>query len=94
MISKMNRQLKISIRRAKIVNGLDDPTMPFISLMKFNTNDLDLTMHFIKPSAMTSSLKEEVFSLMKDNMMEIYEKCPWGWNEKKKLAELFHKNAR
>lgn len=94
MVSKMNTQLKISTRRARMVNGLNDPTTPFTQLMKFNDNDLDLKMHFIKSSAMTSSIQDEICSLMRDNMMEIYKKCPWGWNEKKKSAELFHKNAR
>jgi len=87
-------QLKISTRRAKMVNGLNDPTTPFTSFMQFNKNGLDMTMSFIKSSAMTSSLKADILSLMKNNMMEIYKNCPWGWNEKKKCAELFHKNAR
>lgn len=89
-----NPQLKISIRRAKMVNGLNDPTTPFTSLMKYNKNGLDMTMHFLKATAMSSSLQGEIFALMRDNMMEAYKKCPWGWNERSKSAELFHKNAR
>lgn len=87
-------QLENSTRAAKIANNLTDPTKPFSSYMKFSKNDLDITMHFIKAPIMTSSLKEEIFSLIKDNMMDVYKNCPWGWNEKKKRAELFHKNAR
>lgn len=90
----MNTQLKLSIRRARMANSLNDPTTPFTSFMKFNNSDLDITMNFMKSSDMSSSLKEEIISLLKDNVMEIYKKCPWGWNEKKKYAELFHKNSR
>lgn len=90
----MNTQLKLSIRRARMANNLNDPTTPFTSFMKFNNNDLDVTMSFMKSSVMSSSLKEEIISLLKDNVMEMYKKCPWGWNEKKKYAELFHKNSR
>lgn len=85
---------KISIRRAKIVNGLTDPTIPFTSFMKYKKNDLDMELHFIKSSALTPKVKDEIFSIMRDNMMEAYKKCPWGWNEGRKRAELFHKDAR
>lgn len=87
-------QLQLSIQAAKKANDLTDPTKPFSSFLKFNKNGLDLTMHFIKAPMMDSSLKEEIFSLIKDNMMEIYKKCDWGWNEKEKRAELFDKDAR
>lgn len=87
-------RLERSIKAAKVANGLANPTEPFSSFMKFNKNDLDLTMHFIKAPAMSSSLKEEIFSLIKYNMMETYMKCPWGWKERKKKAELFHRDAR
>lgn len=89
-----NSQLEISIQAAKVANSLLDPTEPFSSFMKFNKNDLNVTMHFIKAPAMTSLLKNQIFSLVKENMMEIYKKCPWGWNEKKKRTELFHRKAR
>lgn len=94
--SKMSTysQLQLSIQAAKTANNLTDPTKPFSSFMKFNKNDLDITMDFIKAPMMNSSLKEEIFALMKDNMMEIYKKCPWSWNEKEKRAELFDKDAR
>lgn len=87
-------QLELSIQAAEIANTLENPTKPFSSFMQFKKNDLDLTMSFIKAPAMTSSLKEEIFSLIKDNMMEPYKKCPWGWKEKQKRAELFHRDAR
>jgi len=87
-------RLKKSIITAKAANGLTDPTKPFSSFMKFNKNNLDLTLHFIKAPDMNSSFKEDIFSLLKENMMETYMKCPWGWKEKKKKTELFHKNAR
>jgi len=93
--SKMSTsQLKKSIKAAKVANSLVDPTEPFSSFMTFNKNDLNLTMSFIKASSMNSSVKEEIFSLIKDNMMETYMKCSWGWKEKKKKAELFHRDAR
>lgn len=87
-------QLKKSIRAAKIANSLTDPTESFSSFMKFNQNDINVSMHFIKAPLMTSLVKEEIFSLIKENMMETYKKCPWGWNEKEKRSELFHKDAR
>lgn len=94
--SKMSTysQLQLSIKAAKTANNLIDPTKPFSTFMKFNKNDLDLTMHFIKAPMLDSSSKEEIFSLIKDNMKEIYIKCSWGWNEKEKRAELFDKDAR
>lgn len=89
-----NNQFNKSIKAVKMANDLKDPTKPFSSYMNYNKNDLGITMHFKKVQALTSLNKEEIFSLMKDNMMETYKKCPWGWNEKEKYAELFHKNAR
>lgn len=94
--SKMSTysQLQLSIQAAKTANNLTDPTEPFSPFMKFNKNDLNLTMHFIKAPMIDSSLKEEIFSLIKDNMKELYKKCHWGWNEREKRAELFDKDAR
>ncbi|XP_026808726.1 N-alpha-acetyltransferase 40 isoform X1 [Rhopalosiphum maidis] len=93
--SKMNSpKVNMSIQAAKKVNGLADPTKPFSSFMKYNKNDLEVTMHFIKAPAMTTFLKDKLYSMIKDNMMEAYKKCPWGWDGKKKRAELFHKDAR
>lgn len=87
-------QLEISIHAAKMANAIPDPTKPFTAFMQFKKNNLDLTLHFMKAPAMNASLKEEIFSLIKDNMMEKYKNCPWGWKEKKKRAELFHRDAR
>jgi len=81
-------RLEKSIKAAKMANGLANPTEPFSSFMKFNKNDLDLTMNFIKAPAMNSSLKEEIFSLIKYNMMETYTKCAWGWKERKKKGRI------
>lgn len=89
-----NNQLDKSIKAAKMANGLKDPTKPFSSYMNYKKNNLNITMHFKKAPALNSLVKEEIVSLIKDNMMEAYKKCPWGWNEKEKSAELFHKNAR
>lgn len=90
----MSTELEKSIEAAKVANDLKDPTKPFSSFMKFNKNNTDLTLNFVKSSSVTLLVKEEIFSLFKDNMMETYIKCPWGWNEKEKRAELFHRNAR
>lgn len=87
-------QLELSIQAARKANDLKNPTKPFSTFMKFIKNDLDMKMHFIKSSNMDSTLKEEIFSLFKSNMVETYKKCPWGWKEKKKRAELFHRDAR
>jgi len=87
-------KVNMSIQAAKKVNGLADPTKPFSSFMKYNKNDLEVTMRFIKAPAMTTFLKDKLYSMIKDNMMEAYKKCPWGWDGKKKRAELFHKDAR
>lgn len=87
-------QLKKSIRAAKIANSLTDPTESFSSFMKFNKNGLNVSMNFVKAPSMSSLVKEEIFSLIKENMMETYKKCPWGWNEKEKRSELFHRDAR
>ncbi|CAI6366046.1 unnamed protein product [Macrosiphum euphorbiae] len=89
-----NPKVNMSIQATKKVNGLADPTKPFSSFMKYNKNDLDMKMKFIKAPAMNTFLKAKVFSMVKDNMMETYKKCPWGWNGKDKRAELFHKDSR
>lgn len=90
----MSTELKKSIEAAKMANDLRDPTRPFSSFLKFNKNNVDLTLKFVKSSSVTLMVRKEIFSLFKNNMMETYIKCPWGWNEKKKRAELFHRNAR
>lgn len=87
-------KVNMSIQAAKKASGLADPTKPFSSFMKYNKNDLDMTMHFIKAPALTTFLRDKIFTMVKDNMMEIYKKSPWGWNGKDKRAELFHKDSK
>lgn len=89
-----NSQLELSILAAQTANDLNDPTVPLSSHMTFVKNDLNVTMHFMKSSNINAALKNKIFSLLKNNMMEVYKNCPWGWKERKKRAELFHRNAR
>lgn len=89
-----NNQLMKSIKAVKKANGLKDPTKPFSSFMHYCKNDLDIIMHFQKAPTLTSLDKRKIYSLIESNMIEIYKKCPWGWNEKQKRDELFHNDAR
>jgi GNAT superfamily N-acetyltransferase len=48
----------------------------------------------INSSAVTMVQRNAMFALLKGNMQDIYNACSWGWEEKKRFADVSHVNSR
>ncbi|KAL1513998.1 hypothetical protein ABEB36_003329 [Hypothenemus hampei] len=86
------------IRDAMIVvaeaNKLENPLSDFSVFQKYNKNGIVANLIYKKSVDLNEFEKNWLFSLLKRNMQLKYEQCSWGWNEAKKLEELFDESAR
>lgn len=66
--------------------------VPSYALLDFTAEGL--SMSSLNSSAVSITQRNVMFSLLKENMEGIYTACSWGWEEKKKFAEMSHINSR
>jgi len=73
----------------KKANAQEDPLEALPSFKAFKKNDLNLILEAKKVKNLDLETKEWMFSLLKDNMRDIYAKSDTGWKEESKRKELF-----
>ena len=67
--------------------------MNVFELMFVQRNDLNLVLEAKKVKNLDLETKEWMFSLLKENMKDIYAKSESGWREESKRKELFAQTA-
>ncbi|XP_063921638.1 N-alpha-acetyltransferase 40 [Zophobas morio] len=74
-------------------NKLTDPLEPFPVFRKYDKNGLEAELYMKRATDLEELTKSWIFSLTKRNMQIKYEQCSWGWNDAKKMEELFDEAA-
>jgi len=77
----------------KKANNQSCPLDQLPSFKKYNRNDLSVSFETLRAPDLDEKTKDWVFTLIKGNMKDMYQKSDWGWNEKNKKVELFEDNA-
>jgi len=70
-----------------IMNELKDLTV-------YRSESVDLKIEYQPSDKIDPEDMNQIFSLLKTNMEDLYEKSAWGWDETKKLNELTDEAAR
>ncbi|XP_046401768.1 N-alpha-acetyltransferase 40 [Ischnura elegans] len=75
-------------------NSQVDPLSSFSAFKKFTKNGLNLDLECKPVGLIDDETLEAMFNLEKNNMKSFYDDCSWGWNDKKKKAEMCEESAR
>ncbi|XP_060536217.1 N-alpha-acetyltransferase 40 [Cylas formicarius] len=76
-----------------LANQLEDPLADFPVFQNFNKNGISCHLFVKRSSKLSETEKGWIFNLTKKNMQLKYEQCSWGWNDKKKMEELYDERA-
>ena len=90
---KLKQKAALSDAEGKPKNVLAD----FAPFAKFDRNGLevDILHTSMEDASWNEDIEKFIFDLTKSNMHDLYVAAPdWGWNDKKKKAELFSSEMR